>query len=55
MPSGIDELIKRRVIQQWVSGHQRDKIATENNIGAGTVSSIVNNFKAAVEDSDLIS
>ena len=53
MPSAIDELIKRRVIQQWISGCSRDKIAAENNIGTGTVSSIVNNYKLAIENSDL--
>jgi hypothetical protein len=36
MPTAIDEQIRRKVIQQWVSGLPRDKIATENNIGAGT-------------------
>jgi hypothetical protein len=41
MPAPIDEIIKRRVVQQWLSGEVRDKIASDNNIGAGTVSSIV--------------
>jgi hypothetical protein len=40
MPIAIDESIKRKVIQQWVSGFPRAKIAAENNIGAGTVTSI---------------
>jgi hypothetical protein len=43
MPSAIDDLIKRRVIEQWLGGKPRDKIAEENNIGAGTVTNIVNN------------
>ena len=45
MPAAIAEITKRRVIQQWISGCSLDKIAAENNIGAGTVSSIVNNYK----------
>jgi hypothetical protein len=53
LPLAIDELIKRRVVQQWLSGHPRDKIAVDNNIGAGTVTSIVNNYKVALESSDL--
>ena len=42
MPASIDEAIKRRVVQQWLSGEARDKIAIDNNIGEGTVSSIIN-------------
>jgi hypothetical protein len=50
MPAPIDEQIKRKVIQEWFSGFPRDKIAAENNIGAGTASSIITNYKAAVKD-----
>jgi hypothetical protein len=49
MPAAIDESIKRKVIQQWVSGFPRDKIATENNIGPGTVTTIVSNYKVGLE------
>jgi hypothetical protein len=52
MPSAIDEIIRRRVIQQWISGIPRDKIALENNIGCGTVSSIVSDFKKDVQNSE---
>jgi hypothetical protein len=52
MPAAIDEIIKRKVIQAWISGSPRDNIAVENNIGAGTVSAIVNNYKAGLEDLD---
>jgi len=37
MPAPIDEVIKRRVIQEWLSGEARNKIAIDNNIGSGTV------------------
>jgi transposase len=49
MPSPIDEEIRKKVIQQWFNGLSRDKIAAENNIGAGTVSSIIANYKAGLE------
>jgi Helix-turn-helix domain len=52
MPAAIDERIKRKVIQQWISGEPRDKIAAENNIGAGTVTSIVSNYKVGLETLD---
>ena len=41
MPSPIEEQIRRKVIQQWFNGIPRDTIAEQNNIGAGTVSSIM--------------
>jgi hypothetical protein len=52
MPAAIDEIVKRKVIQQWLSGCPRDKIAAENNIGAGTVSSIISNYKVGLETLD---
>jgi cell division septum initiation protein DivIVA len=53
MPSPIEEVIKRRVIQQWLSGEPRDKIASDLQIGAGTVSGIVSDFKENLHGSDL--
>jgi hypothetical protein len=38
MPAPLDEQIRRKVIQQWFNGLPRDKIAEDNNIGAGSVS-----------------
>jgi hypothetical protein len=52
MPAAIDESIKRKVIQQWISGESRDKIAAGNNIGTGTVTSIVSNYKFGLETLD---
>jgi hypothetical protein len=52
MPAPVDEIIKRRVVQQWLSGESRDKIAADNNIGSGTVSSIVNNYKIGLDNLD---
>ena len=48
MPAAIDESIKRKVIQQWITGESRDKIAEDNNIGAGTVSSIISNYNVGL-------
>jgi len=52
MPSAIDPLIKKQVINQWLAGDSRDRIAAHNEIGAGTVSNIINEWKKGVEDSD---
>jgi transposase len=52
MPSAIDTQIKKQVINQWLSGDSRDRIAADNNIGAGTVTNIINEWKKGVEDSE---
>jgi len=52
MPAAIDAQVKKQVINQWLSGDSRDRIAADNNIGAGTVSNIINEWKKGVEDSD---
>jgi hypothetical protein len=52
MPAAIDTEVKRRVVNQWLSGDTRDRIAVDNDIGAGTVSNIINEWKKGVEDSD---
>jgi len=38
MPAPIDDIVKRRVVQQWLAGEGREKIISDNDIGAGTVS-----------------
>jgi len=48
MPAPLDEQIRRKVIQQWFNGLPRDKIAEDNNIGAGTVSSVISNYKVGL-------
>ena len=52
MPAPIDEIVKRRVIQQWLSGEARAKIAIDNNVGEGTVSSIISYFKLGLDDAE---
>jgi hypothetical protein len=46
------KIIKRRVVQQWLSGESRDKIAADNNISSGTVTSIVDNYKIGLDNLD---
>ncbi len=53
MPAPINEIIKRRVIQQWLTGEARDKIASDLQIGTGTVSNIVSEFKNNLQGSDI--
>ena len=50
MPAPIDEIVKRRVIQMWLAGEAREKIIAENDIGAGTVSIIVDDYKAGLDN-----
>ncbi len=52
MPPSIDASIKTIVIQQWLAGDSRAKIAIDNNVGEGTVSNIVNNFKIGLDNSE---
>ena len=52
MPAAINEQTRKQVVQQWVSGDTRDVIAIDNDIGEGTVSGIVNDWKRGVEDSE---
>ncbi|MFL6350087.1 MAG: helix-turn-helix domain-containing protein [Nitrososphaeraceae archaeon] len=40
------------MVQQWLSGESRDKIAADNNISSGTVTSIVDNYEIRLDDLD---
>ncbi len=53
MPAPIDEIVKRRVIQQWLAGEAREKITADNDIGAGTVGIIVDDYKTGLINFDL--
>jgi len=53
MPAPIDEIVKRRVVQQWLAGEAREKIIADNDIGAGTVSIIVDDYKTCLDNFDL--
>jgi hypothetical protein len=52
MPAAIDTQVKKQVITQWLGGNRRDRIAADNNIGAGTVTDIIIEWKKGIEDSD---
>jgi hypothetical protein len=49
MPAPIESSIKRKVIQEWLTGESRSKIAIDSNIGEGTVSGIVSEFKIGLD------
>jgi hypothetical protein len=53
MPAPIDEIVKRRVIQQWLAGEPREKIIADNDIGSGTISIIVDEYKTELDNFDL--
>ena len=53
MPAPKDEIVKRRVIQQWLAGEAREKITADNDIGAGTISIIVDDYKAGLDNFNL--
>jgi len=45
MPSKLPDNIRSLVIQYWLKGEQRDKIAVTNGLSAGAVTNIVNNWR----------
>jgi hypothetical protein len=50
----IPHTIKVRVVRGWLRGLSRDSIVIENNIGYGSVSSIIDQFRLQIEDIDLL-
>ncbi len=52
MPAAIPDEIRNRVIRQWFSGDTRAKIASDNNIGEGSVTNIVSDFNKGLAGSD---
>jgi hypothetical protein len=52
MPAAIESSIKRKVVQEWLSGEARTQIAIDNNIGEGTVSGIVSEFKIGLDNGE---
>jgi hypothetical protein len=53
MPSRLPDHIKTLVIQQWLKGEPRDKIAFENGVSTGAVTDIVNQWRQALALSHL--
>jgi transcriptional regulator with XRE-family HTH domain len=54
MKPKVPKSIRERVINQWLQGMSRDQIAKDNDIGAGTVSSITKDAKQEIPDIDLL-
>jgi hypothetical protein len=48
MPAPINETVKRQVVQEWLSGEARAKIASDLQIGPGSVPSIIANYRAGL-------
>jgi hypothetical protein len=48
MPSKLPDNLKSLVIQQWLAGIQRDKIAVDNGLSAGAVTNTVNEWRSAL-------
>jgi hypothetical protein len=48
MPAAIPEIIRSRVIGQWLEGLSRDFIAQDNNVSTGAVSNIINEWSIAL-------
>ena len=45
MPSKIPENLRPSVIQGWLQGEQRDKIASDTGLSAGAVTNIISEWK----------
>jgi hypothetical protein len=52
MPPALEQDVKDKVKQLWLSGETRSNIAAECGIGAGSVTNIVNEWKKDLESSD---
>jgi uncharacterized protein (DUF433 family) len=44
MPSRLPDNYKSLVIQAWLNGEQRDKIADDYGLSAGSVTNIINDW-----------
>src|SRR5687768_3513475 len=49
MPAKIPESLRSAVIQRWLQGVERDKIAFEFGISGGAVTNIVNAWRQAID------
>ncbi|MBV9175557.1 MAG: hypothetical protein JO297_00815 [Nitrososphaeraceae archaeon] len=54
MGGNIPKPIKVNVLRKWLQGKSRDQIAKEEGIGAGTVSSIINECRQNDTEFDLL-
>lgn len=49
MPAKLPESLKSGVVQQWLKGLERDKIASEHGLSGGAVTNIVNEWRQAMD------
>lgn len=54
MGTKIPKLIKIEVIRKWLQGKSRDQIANEVQVGAGTVSGILKEYRNDDPEFDLL-
>lgn len=54
MGGKIPSTIRKKVFKEWLEGYTRDQIAKMNQIGAATVSAIVNECRQNIPDIDLV-
>jgi hypothetical protein len=52
MPAALEQDVKDKVKQLWLSGETRSNIATECGIGAGSVTNVIDEWKMVLESSD---
>ena len=45
MPIGISHDTRNQVIREWLAGEPRDKIASDTQLAAGTITNIVRDWK----------
>jgi hypothetical protein len=48
MRQQVPSNIKEEAIKKWLSGEQRDKIASDISMGAGTVTNIISEWKEEI-------
>ena len=54
MGNRIPNQIKTKVLREWLQGISRDKIASDNNIGEGSVTGITQQAKNNIPDLNLL-
>jgi hypothetical protein len=45
MPIGISDETRNQVIREWLAGEPRDKIASDTELAAGTITNIVRDWR----------
>ena len=48
LTQGLPNYTRKEIVTRWLEGEQRDKIAAGMELGAGTISAIVSEWKAEI-------